>query len=83
VLEDAELEAWHPATLAAAYDSAPPMLKYIINQLMARLQRMESLMGKLSGFRRKRSWRSQKGPKGRPSASFTERASTCPATTAP
>jgi hypothetical protein len=54
VLEDAELEAWHPATLAAAYDSAPPMLKYIINQLMARLQRMESLMGKLSGFSQKK-----------------------------
>lgn len=47
-LEDVNVEVWHPATLTHEYESMPPMIKYIVNQVLARLLRMNKLVGRLS-----------------------------------
>ena len=47
-LEDVEVEVWHPERLAREYEEMPPILKYIANQALKRLVRMNKLLTKLS-----------------------------------
>jgi len=47
-LEDTELEVWHPASLSKEYEGMPPILKYITNQALRRLIRMNKLLGNLT-----------------------------------
>lgn len=47
-VENSELEVWHPATLAKEYELMPPVLKYMINQTLKRLIRMNKIISKLS-----------------------------------
>ena len=47
-VENSVLEVWHPATLSKEYELMPPVLKYIINQTLKRLIRMNKVISKLS-----------------------------------
>jgi len=46
-LEDCELEVWHPTRLSKEYEEMPPILKYIANQALKRLMRMNKAIGEL------------------------------------
>ncbi len=48
VLEDAEVEIWHPALLAKEYEQMPTILKYVADQLIKRLVRTNKLMVSLT-----------------------------------
>ena len=50
-LEDSELEAWHPAMLASEYENMPPIIKYITNQSLNRLIRMNKLISHLGSMK--------------------------------
>jgi CRP-like cAMP-binding protein len=44
-LEAAEIEVWHPARLSKEYDRIPQTLKYIIDQTLAHLLRINKVFG--------------------------------------
>lgn len=46
-LEEVEVEVWHPAMLSEEYGRMPPILKYITNQTLNRLARMNKMYGQL------------------------------------
>ena len=46
-LEDSVLEVWHPATLSEEYDQMPPIFKYIADQILSRLLRMNQFIVQL------------------------------------
>jgi CRP-like cAMP-binding protein len=47
-IEDTELEVWHPKLLSSEYEKMPPILKYVANQALKRLVRMNILASSLS-----------------------------------
>lgn len=47
-LEDVEVEAWHPIRLTKEYNEIPPVIRYIINQTMYRLNWMNKIVSELS-----------------------------------
>jgi len=47
-LEETILEAWHPSMLSREYQNMPPMLKYVTDQLLTRLLRMNHLLVQLT-----------------------------------
>lgn len=47
-VQDSEIEVWHPARLSEEYDRMPPIIKYIINQTLTRLKRMNLLVTDLT-----------------------------------
>jgi hypothetical protein len=47
-LEDTELEVWHPHELAKKYEQTPAVIKAIIDQALARLNRINGIMEKLA-----------------------------------
>jgi len=49
-LEESELEVWHPAMLSTEYESMPPIVKYITNQSLNRLIRMNKLISHLGSM---------------------------------
>lgn len=53
-LEDLEMEVWHPARLAKEYEQMPAILKYITNQALVRLLKMNKVMSRLSATRQAR-----------------------------
>jgi len=44
-LEDSEVEVWHPARLSKEYNRIPQTLKYIIDQTLAHLLRINKVLG--------------------------------------
>ena len=46
-MEDVELEVWHPATLTKEYEAMSPIMRYITNQTLNRLVRMNRMHAKL------------------------------------
>jgi hypothetical protein len=46
-MDDVELEIWHPARLSKEYSKMPPILRYITNQTLNRLARMNMMYGQL------------------------------------
>jgi hypothetical protein len=50
-IEDSELEVWHPSTLKKEYDEMPPVIKYIVNQALQRLVRMNQLVAQFTAKR--------------------------------
>jgi hypothetical protein len=61
-VEDLELEVWHPARLSKEYEQMPPIIKYIINQNLNRLNRMDKIVVQLTEKKEK----VVKGPKKEP-----------------
>ena len=53
-LEDSMLEVWHPATLEEEYDQMPPMFKYITDQILSRLLRMNQFIVQLQAREEKK-----------------------------
>lgn len=47
-LEDSELEAWHPETLAEEYEQLPYIIKYLANEMLRSLNRMNKHLIKLA-----------------------------------
>ena len=52
-LEDSRLEVWHPRDLAKEYEKISPVLKYIADQAMNRLMRMNQFAERLVAEREK------------------------------
>ena len=52
--ENAVLEVWHPSMLSKEYKEMPPMLKYVADQISARLLRMNKLIVQLTTQEQKR-----------------------------
>lgn len=52
-LEPTRLEAWHPERLAQEYADMAPIIKYVTNQILMRLGRMNKLIGKYGVRKRK------------------------------
>ncbi len=46
--KDSKLEVWHTKMLSREYDQMPPIIKYIIDQVMARSTRMNNLIVQLT-----------------------------------
>jgi len=46
-LEDVELEVWHPARLTKEYEAMTPIMRYITNQTLNRLVRMNRMYAQL------------------------------------
>jgi len=63
-LEDSELEAWHPAGLANEYEQMPDIIRYIANQTLKRLIRMNNLSAQLTdqGEEDRRAAQAEPGP---------------------
>ena len=57
-VDDVELEVWHPARLSKEYNKMPPMLKYVINQTLNRINRMNKVVSQLEKKREEK----EKGP---------------------
>ena len=47
-LEPSVLEVWHPSILLKEYEQMPPMLKYVADQILSRLLRMNKLIVQLT-----------------------------------
>ena len=47
-IEDSEIEIWHPNMLAKEYKKMPPVIKYIANQALSRLVRMNKSLVQLT-----------------------------------
>jgi CRP/FNR family cyclic AMP-dependent transcriptional regulator len=47
-MDDTVLEVWHPAKLTDEYSNMPPILRYIIQQSLKRLVRMNKIVDELS-----------------------------------
>ena len=60
-LEDSELEVWHPLTLKKEYDEMPPVIKYIVNQALQRLLRMNQLVTQFSDKKKRSGVESKRG----------------------
>jgi hypothetical protein len=52
-LEDSEIEIWHPNMLSKEYEQMPPVIKYIANQALNRLVRMNKMMVQLTAKKQK------------------------------
>jgi len=52
-LEDSELEVWHPSTLKKEYEEMPPVIKYVVNQALQRLVRMNQLVAQFTAKRQR------------------------------
>lgn len=52
-LEHTRLEAWHPERLAREYAEMAPVIKYVTNQILKRLGRMNKMIGKFGVTKRK------------------------------
>jgi hypothetical protein len=52
-LEDTELEVWHPLTLKKEFEEMPPVIKYIVNQALQRLVRMNQLVAQYTAKRQR------------------------------
>ena len=65
-LEDTELEVWHPSALSKEYDRMPHVVKYIANQVIRRLMRMNQLVAQFSA---KKEHMPDKGPQEDPEIS--------------
>jgi hypothetical protein len=52
-LEDCEIEIWHPNMLTKEYEEMPPVIKYIANQALNRLVRMNRMMVQLTTKKQK------------------------------
>jgi hypothetical protein len=52
-LEDSEIEVWHPNMLAKEYEDMPPVIKYIANQALNRLVRMNKMLVQLTAKKQK------------------------------
>ncbi|MFP4037606.1 MAG: PilZ domain-containing protein, partial [Desulfobacteraceae bacterium] len=63
-VEDVELEVWHPGVLRREYDRMSPVLKYITDQMLERLDRMKKLDAGLTHKRRPASLNAQAEPEG-------------------
>ncbi|MDY6971837.1 MAG: cyclic nucleotide-binding domain-containing protein [Thermodesulfobacteriota bacterium] len=50
-LEDSELEIWHPSSLLEEYEKMPPVIKYIVNQALTRLNRTNQLVARMTAKR--------------------------------
>lgn len=46
-LDNSELEVWHPQMLKKEYEQMPPIIKYMANQVVKRLIRMNKLIARL------------------------------------
>ena len=53
-IENAVLEVWHPSMLLKEYKEMPPILKYVADQISARLIRMNKLVVQLTTQEQKR-----------------------------
>jgi len=53
-LEEVELEVWHPARLAKEYVEMPPIIRYIADQTLRRLIRMNKVIAQLTAKRREK-----------------------------
>ena len=53
-IENTVLEVWHPSILSKEYEEIPPMLKYVVDQISARLLRMNKLIVHLMTQEQKR-----------------------------
>ena len=53
-IENAVLEVWHPSMLSKEYKEMPPILKYVADQISARLIRMNKLVVQLTTQEQKR-----------------------------
>lgn len=47
-LENSEIEVWHPNMLGKEYEEMPPVIRYIANQALNRLVRMNKMMVQLT-----------------------------------
>jgi len=52
-VEDSEIEVWHPNMLSKEYDEMPTVIKYIANQALNRLVRMNKMMVQLTARKQK------------------------------
>jgi len=52
-IEDSEIEVWHPNMLEKEYEEMPPVIKYIANQALNRLVRMNKMMVQLTAKKQK------------------------------
>ena len=52
-LSDTVLEVWHPTMIQTEYDEMPYMIKYIANQTVKRLQRMNQMFAELEAKKTK------------------------------
>jgi len=52
-IEDSEIEIWHPNMLAKEYEQMPPVIKYIANQALSRLLRMNKLLVQITTKKQK------------------------------
>jgi len=53
-LDEVELEVWHPARLTEEYRAMPPILKYMSNQVLNRLLKMNRVVDELTKRQRQR-----------------------------
>ena len=53
-LDDVELEVWHPARLTEEYKAMPVILRYIAQQILNRLRRMNKVVDELSTRKNKK-----------------------------
>ena len=53
-IEDCLLEVWHPRLLEMEYEQMPPIIKYLADQALNRLIRMNKLVVKLTDQKKKR-----------------------------
>ena len=51
-LENTEMEAWHPARLAKEYEQMPKIIRYIADQTLRRLMRMNRVIAQLRAKKR-------------------------------
>jgi len=50
-LEDTQVEVWHPSRLAREYEEMEPIIRYISDQVLGRLIRMNKFIGQLGSKR--------------------------------
>jgi len=53
-MDDVELEVWHPARLTEEYKAMPLILRYITQQILNRLRRMNRIVDELSARKNKK-----------------------------
>ncbi len=61
-LEDSELEVWHPEMLSKKYEQMAPILKYLADQAMNRLTRMNKLIIQLTAKKQQQEKLKQRDP---------------------
>lgn len=82
-LEDVDVEVSHPTTLAQEYESMPAIIKYIVNQIMARLLRMNQLLAKMSEKAQKKEIKIPERGSGTSQRQYYRKAIDCPCTYRP